>query len=179
MADRSEQDLSEEEEIPDSEEEDEHPQEILEKSPTIPPQRESVDFFEGLSPTSRSYAQDNLKRISLAQAYENVFQILATRKDGFIEQIQILQKHLFDTILEEVGEEDEKPAYRNMVLEVPLKGSKFLKNRGYITPDRGYITREMREKVSEIRSEYHARNPKNYRTNFKAEDFVGIRKPTE
>ena len=56
----------------------------------------------------------------------------------------MLQKHLFDTILGEVGEEDKKPAYRNIVLEVPLKGSRFLKNRGYVTPDRGYITREMR-----------------------------------
>ena len=56
----------------------------------------------------------------------------------------MLQKHLFDTILGEIGEEDEKLAYRNIVLEVPLKGSRFLKNGGYVTPDRGYITREMR-----------------------------------
>ena len=91
----------------------------------------------------------------------------------------MLQKHIFDTILGEVGEEDEKPAYRNIVLEIPPKGSRFLKNGGYVTLDGGYITREMREKVSEIRSEYHSKNPKNNKTNFKPEDFVGVRKPTK
>ena len=101
------------------------------------------------------------------------------RKDGFIEQIQILQKHLFDTILEEVSEEDEKLAYRNIILEIPLKGLRFLKNRGYITLDRGYITREIREKVLEIRLEYHSRNPKNNKTNFKPKDFIEVRKPTK
>ena len=56
----------------------------------------------------------------------------------------MLQKYLFDTILGEIGEGDERLAYRNIVLEVPLKGSRFLKNGGYITLDEGYITREMR-----------------------------------
>ena len=93
--------------------------------------------------------------------------------------MQILQKHIFDTILGEVSKEDKKPAYRNIILEVPPKGSRFLKNRGYITPDRGYITREMREKVLEIQLEYHSRNPKNNKTNFKPKDFVGVRKPTK
>ena len=90
-----------------------------------------------------------------------------------------MQKHIFDTILGEIGEEDDKPAYRNIVLKVPLKGLRFLKNRGYVTLDRGYITREMREKVSEIRLEYHAKNPKNNKTNFKPKDFVGVWKPTK
>ena len=93
--------------------------------------------------------------------------------------MQILQKHIFDTILGEVGEEDKKLAYRNIVLEVPLKGSRFLKNRGYVTLDGEYITREMREKVSEIRLEYHAKNLKNNKTTFKPEDFMGVWKPTE
>ena len=93
--------------------------------------------------------------------------------------MQILQKHIFDTILGEVGEEDKKLAYRNIVLEIPLKGSRFLKNRGYITLDGEYITREMREKVLEIRSEYHSKNPKNNKTNFKPEDFIGVRKLTK
>ena len=93
--------------------------------------------------------------------------------------MQILQKHIFDTILREVGEEDKKLAYRNIVLEVPLKGLRFLKNRGYITLDRGYITREIREKVLEIRLEYYIKNLKNNKTNFKPEDFIGVRKPTK
>ena len=93
--------------------------------------------------------------------------------------MQILQKHIFDTILEEVSEEDEKLAYRNIILEIPPKGLRFLKNRGYITPDRGYITREIREKVLEIRLEYYSRNPKNNKTNFKPKDFIGVRKPTK
>ena len=67
----------------------------------------------------------------------------------------MLQKYIFDIILGEVDEEDKKLAYRNIILEVPPKGSRFLKNRGYITPDREYITREMREKVLEIRLEYY------------------------
>ena len=91
--------------------------------------------------------------------------------------MQILQKYILDTILEEVSEEDKKLAYRNIILEIPLKGLRFLKNRGYITLDRGYITREIREKVLEIRLEYHSRNPKNNKTNFKPEDFIGVRKP--
>ena len=93
--------------------------------------------------------------------------------------MQILQKHIFDTILGEIGEEDEKLAYRNIILEIPLKGLRFLKNRGYITLDRGYITREMREKVLEIRLEYYTKNLKNNKTNFKPEDFIGVRKPTK
>ena len=90
-----------------------------------------------------------------------------------------MQKHIFDTILGEVSEEDKKLAYRNIILEIPLKGLRFLKNRGYITLDGGYITREMREKVLEIRSEYYSKNPKNNKTNFKPEDFMGVRKPTK
>ena len=93
--------------------------------------------------------------------------------------MQILQKHIFDTILGEVSKEDKKLAYRNIILEVPLKGSRFLKIRGYITLDRGYITREIREKVLEIRLEYYSRNPKNNKTNFKPKDFIGVRKPTK
>ena len=91
----------------------------------------------------------------------------------------MLQKHIFDTILEEVSKEDKKLAYRNIILEIPPKGLRFLKNRGYITPDRGYITREIREKVLEIRLEYHSRNPKNNKTNFKPKDFMRVRKPTK
>ena len=96
--------------------------------------------------------------------------------------MQMLQKHIFDIILEEVSEEDKKPAYRNIVLEVPPKGLRFLKNGGYVTPDGGYITREMRQQVTEIRTAYHARDPKNgiyAKMNFKPEDFVGVRKPTK
>ena len=93
--------------------------------------------------------------------------------------MQILQKYIFDTILGEVSEEEEKLAYRNIVLEVPLKGLRFLKNRGYITLDRGYITREIREKVLEIRLEYYTKNLKNNKTNFKPKDFIGVRKPTK
>ena len=91
----------------------------------------------------------------------------------------MLQKYIFDTILGEVGEEDEKLAYRNIILEVPLKGSRFLKNRGYVTLDRGYITREIREKVLEIRLEYYTKNPKNNKVNFKPKDFIGVRKSTK
>ena len=94
----------------------------------------------------------------------------------------MLQKHLFDTILGETSEEDEKLAYRNIVLEVPLKGLRFLKNSGYVTPDEGYISREMRQQVTEIRTVYYTRDPKNGiygKTNFKAEDFTSIRKSTK
>ena len=93
--------------------------------------------------------------------------------------MQILQKYIFDTILGEISKEDKKLAYRNIILEVPLKGLRFLKNRGYITPDRGYITREIREKVLEIRLEYYTKNLKNNKTNFQPEDFIGVRKPTK
>ena len=94
----------------------------------------------------------------------------------------MLQNHLFDIILGEIGEGDKKLVYRNIILEVPPKELRFLKSRGYITLDRGYITREMREKVLEIRLDYYTRDPKNGiydRVNFKAEDFVGIRKSTD
>jgi hypothetical protein len=39
-------------------------------------------------------------------------------------------------------EEPEKISkyYRSFIQEVPPKGSKFIKNGGYITPDGGYIT---------------------------------------
>ena len=58
--------------------------------------------------------------------------------------MQMLQKHLFDTILGEASEEDEKLAYYNIILEVPLKELRFLKNSGYVTLDRGFISRELR-----------------------------------
>ena len=40
----------------------------------------------------------------------------------------------------------------------------------------------MRQQVTEIRTAYHARDPKNEiydKVNFKAKDFIRIRKPTE
>ena len=77
---------------------------------------------------------------------------------------------------------DEKLAYSNIILEVPPKGSRFLKNRGYVTLDKGYITREMRKQVIEIQTAYYTRDPKNgiyTKTNFKAKDFISVRKPTK
>jgi predicted RND superfamily exporter protein len=51
--------------------------------------------------------------------------------------------------------------YRSFIQEVPPKGSKFIKDGGYITPDEKYITPLLKIEFRSLQRSYDARNPRN------------------
>ena len=50
-------------------------------------------------------------------------------------------------------------SYRDIVIEHPPVGSRFTTTGGYITPDGGYIPRELRMEVRRIKALYNRRDP--------------------
>ena len=52
-----------------------------------------------------------------------------------------------------------KTNYRDIVREVPPKGSQFTTRGGYITPDGAHIPQKLRMRVWELRSKYSRRDP--------------------
>ena len=67
-----------------------------------------------------------------------------------------------DTIIGREGRE-----YSDIVREYPPIGSKFTKNGGYVTPENGFISRELRMKVWAIRQEYQRLDPRKNPTSLK------------
>ena len=95
---------------------------------------------------------------SFKEAYEECYGIfkgqVAQPSSPFAKRVQWMRDQL-DTIIGREGHE-----YSDIMCEYLPIGSKFTKNRGYVTPENGFILWAMWMKVWVIQQEYHRLNPR-------------------
>ena len=116
--------------------------------------KQAARIYEAISKASNTGEGTSEFRKWIQEAEENIRRSLNLRsKDGSI-------------------------AYRDIVLEHPPVGSMFTTKGGYVTPDNGHISRELRMKLHRVRQEYDQRDPKkNLKVKVEKDDFQYIGNP--
>lgn len=96
----------------------------------------------------------------LREAYDTAFCILHARQDVARYWLQEVERSIRNAIEGGPLTETVSLSYRDIIQEKVPPGSLFTKQGGYITPDNGYIPRELRLRVKTIQEEYKKRDPK-------------------
>ena len=90
--------------------------------------------------------------VSFSELYKEVYNLVLGKPVAATERVRWLGQML-DSM--------PRPGYRyyDIVREHPPMDCKFTRDGGYVTPEGGYIPRELRQKVTALRQEFAARDP--------------------